>query len=70
MVYADRAADQAREDAKAALIESLRENERTQCIAYNIIHAQQQNTEPQSQAARDFYEAVDEIRTRFKCDQK
>lgn len=64
--YAGAAAQSAREDAERA----IRENERTNCIAYDIIHAQQENTEPTSQGAKDFREAVDQIRKRFRCEEK
>lgn len=65
LVYAGLAAQSAREDANRA----IRENERTQCIAYNIIHDQQQGTQPTTQAAKDFREAVEQIRSRFKCEE-
>ena len=65
LVYAGLAAQSAREDANRA----IRENEKTQCIAYNIIHEQQQGTQPTTQGAKDFRDAVEQIRTRFKCEE-
>jgi uncharacterized protein (UPF0333 family) len=66
IVYANRVANSAKNDANRA----IRESEKTQCIVYNIIHKAQKEAPPTTPSGKEFAEAVEQIRARFKCEEK
>lgn len=66
IIWADRAADSARDDANRA----VRESEKTHCIVYDLIHEGQLQAPPTTPQGKQFAEAVNQIRARLKCEEK
>lgn len=66
VVWSNRSADSAREDANRA----VRETQQVMCLAFNLIHEGQIREPPTTEAGKSFAKVVEDIRTRFKCQEK
>lgn len=66
IIYANRVAGSARDDANRA----IRESEKTHCIVYDLVHEGQQQAPPTTPQGKRFAEAVNDIRTKLRCDEK
>lgn len=56
--------------ARSTVDTSIRENEKTHCIVYDLIHRSQQEAPPTTPQAKEFAQAVTEIRHRLRCEEK
>jgi hypothetical protein len=63
IVWSNRAADSAREDANR----SVKETQQVMCLAFNLIHEGQQREPPTTEAGKSFAKVVKDIRERFDC---
>lgn len=66
IIYADRAAESARQDANR----SVRETQQVMCLAFDLIHEGQLREPPTTEAGKSFAKVVDDIRNKFKCEEK